>query len=215
MKEKESFVFYRSFAKSIDRLPSEMQLPLYRAITAYALDLELPDFSVCSDRYVLDALWEGIRPQLDANHKRYLNGLKGGAPKGSRNNPSGRRGKGTNLELTKNKPNENDNDNDNALAGEVSMADSTNTHSKRFVKPTPDEVKKYCSEKGYSVDVDQFCDYYESNGWVVGKTPMRDWRATVRTWVRNEKKSHAVSPSVSAGKLIGPVEIIKMMNNND
>lgn len=224
MKDKDSFVFYRSFADSINYLPTNLQLPLYKAITSYALDLEEPDFEKCKDKYVLEALWAGIRPQLDANHQRYLNGCKGGCPPGTTKpsmigNQNAR--KKQNQNKTKTKPNANDNDNGNdkdgvnSPLGETGKADSSNTRRVQFVKPTPEDVSKYCSEKGYSIDVDQFCDYYESNGWVVGKTPMRDWRATVRTWVRNEKKSHAVSPSVSAGNLIGPVEIIKMMNNND
>lgn len=116
MKERESFVFYRSFFLSVDRLPEDMQLPLYRAIAQYALDRIEPDFS--SSRYLqfIEAIWDGIRPQLDANYRRFVNGCKGGAPKGSANNPNGRRGKNkpkTNRELTKNKPNVNDNDNVN------------------------------------------------------------------------------------------------------
>lgn len=221
MKEKESFVFYRSFAKSIDRLPSEMQLPLYRAITSYALDLEEPDFSTCADRYVLDALWDSIRPQLDANHQRYLNGLKGGAPKGSRNNPAGRRGKGTNQELTENLPNvnvnvnENDNGNGNVVGGESAEPITPSTHRSRFVIPTPDEVREYCREKGYPIDAERFCAHYDSIGWYVGKSPMKDWKAAVRTWAIKEKNSQGVNTlPQQTGNIIGPNEILKMMNSN-
>ncbi len=54
-----------------------------------------------------------------------------------------------------------------------------------FVPPTVEEVKAYCEEKGYSVDPDQFVDHYESNGWMVGKSKMKNWKASVRTWQRN------------------------------
>lgn len=54
----------------------------------------------------------------------------------------------------------------------------------RFVPPTADEVRLYCGEKGYSVQADSFVDYYTSNGWKVGKNPMKDWKAAVRTWSR-------------------------------
>ena len=52
----------------------------------------------------------------------------------------------------------------------------------RFSPPTLDEVRAYCAEKGYTLDADRFVDYYTSNGWKVGKNPMKDWRAAVRTW---------------------------------
>lgn len=54
----------------------------------------------------------------------------------------------------------------------------------RFQKPSLDEVMAYCRERGNSVDASRFIDYYESNGWKVGKNAMKDWRAAVRTWER-------------------------------
>ncbi len=60
---------------------------------------------------------------------------------------------------------------------------------KRFIPPTVDEVKEYCMEKGYAVDPQRFVDYYTSNGWKVGKNPMKDWKAAVRTW-NGKEQSH-------------------------
>lgn len=56
--------------------------------------------------------------------------------------------------------------------------------SKRFAKPTLDEVQAYCQERQNNVDPESFIDFYESNGWKVGKNPMKDWKASVRTWER-------------------------------
>lgn len=56
--------------------------------------------------------------------------------------------------------------------------------AKRFVKPTVDEVRAYCAEKGYDIDAEHFVNFYESKGWLVGKSPMKNWRACVATWVR-------------------------------
>lgn len=55
--------------------------------------------------------------------------------------------------------------------------------------PTLDEVKEYCSERGNKVDPERWFDYYTSNGWKVGKNPMKDWKAAVRTWERGESKA--------------------------
>lgn len=57
----------------------------------------------------------------------------------------------------------------------------------RFVKPTLEEVETYISEKGYSVDAERFISYYESNGWKVGRNPMKNWMAAVSNWERMEK----------------------------
>ena len=57
--------------------------------------------------------------------------------------------------------------------------------TKRFQKPTVEEVRAYCAEKGYTIDAEQFVNYYESNGWRVGRNPMKSWKAAVATWTRN------------------------------
>ncbi len=56
---------------------------------------------------------------------------------------------------------------------------------KRFVKPKIEEIMDYCEERQNNVDAEKFYDYYSSNGWRVGKNPMKDWKASVRTWEKN------------------------------
>lgn len=53
-------------------------------------------------------------------------------------------------------------------------------------RPSLDEVKTYCQQRGNSVDPQKWLDHYTANGWKVGKNAMKDWRAAVRTWERNE-----------------------------
>lgn len=55
----------------------------------------------------------------------------------------------------------------------------------RFTKPTVEEVRAYCIERNNSVDAEAFVNFYESKGWLIGKNPMKDWKAAVRTWERN------------------------------
>lgn len=52
--------------------------------------------------------------------------------------------------------------------------------------PTLEDVKAYCNERGNRVDPERFIDYYTANGWKVGKNPMKDWKAAVRTWERQD-----------------------------
>lgn len=69
----------------------------------------------------------------------------------------------------------------------------------RFRKPTVDEIREYCEERKNGIDAQYFFDYYESRGWIVGKTPMKDYKAAVRTWERNQRErpaeGRAVTPS--------------------
>lgn len=57
---------------------------------------------------------------------------------------------------------------------------------KRFAKPTLDDVKEYCQERGNNVDAERWYNYYSANGWKVGKNSMKDWKAAVRTWERSD-----------------------------
>lgn len=59
----------------------------------------------------------------------------------------------------------------------------------RMKRPTVEEVAAYCQERKNGINPEQFIDYYTANGWRVGKAPMKDWRAAVRTWERNGRKS--------------------------
>ena len=65
----------------------------------------------------------------------------------------------------------------------------------RFAPPTLEEVRAYCRERGNRVDAQRFIDYYTSNGWKVGRNPMKDWKAAVRTWERNDGGAQSTSQS--------------------
>lgn len=58
---------------------------------------------------------------------------------------------------------------------------------KKFVKPTIEEIAAYCNEKKYNVSARQFFNYYESNGWKIGRNPMKSWQAAVQNWNTREK----------------------------
>lgn len=64
------------------------------------------------------------------------------------------------------------------------------TTASRFVRPSEEEVRAYCIERKNNVDPEQFIAFYESNGWKVGRNPMKDWKAAVRTWEKREREEH-------------------------
>ena len=76
-----------------------------------------------------------------------------------------------------------------------SSAKSTTTKRKRFEKPTLSQITQYCIERNNNVNAEQFYDYYESNGWKVGRNSMKDWKATLRNWNRNNFNEKSKSSS--------------------
>ena len=64
--------------------------------------------------------------------------------------------------------------------------------SGRFQKPTPSEVAEYARSINFVLKGEDFCDFYESKGWLVGRSPMKDWKACVRTWKKSEIKSQPI-----------------------
>lgn len=69
-----------------------------------------------------------------------------------------------------------------SVAGVPKVSKTNGTH---FQKPTIAEVAAYCQERAKGVDPQAWLDHYEANGWKVGKNPMKNWRAAVRTWERS------------------------------
>ena len=65
----------------------------------------------------------------------------------------------------------------------------------KFIIPTVEEVAAYCASRHNGIDAQHFIDYYESNGWKVGRNPMQDWQATIRTWELREKQNPSPRPS--------------------
>ena len=69
---------------------------------------------------------------------------------------------------------------------EENRAEQSRVKAPAFAPPTLEEVQAYCWERGNNIDPQHFLDYYSSNGWKVGRNPMKDWKAAVRTWERKE-----------------------------
>lgn len=81
-------------------------------------------------------------------------------------------------EIENDKDNDNDNDNERIVPRIV-----------KFIPPSVEEVQTYCDERMNGIDAEEFVDFYTSKGWMVGKTKMKDWKASVRTWEKSNKKT--------------------------
>ena len=219
---RDSFIFYRSFQDAIDGCPIEDQLAIYKAIANYALNRTDPDLTG-----VAKVCWVLIKPQLEANWRRFENGCRGGdygkrggAPRGNSNAT-----KQNNPKTTPNQPqnnpkavekttpnvfNVNDNVNDNVLNDNenVETKVSQRRETKRFTKPSLQDINIFIQELSLSVDAEAFYNYYEANGWMVGKNHMKDWKAAVRNWSKKEWNTPSRSQKMDKAKEVN-------YNNND
>lgn len=212
--ERESFVFYRSFYEGIKELPRDIQGEVLTAIMEYGLN----GVTTENQKQITKAMFALIKPQLDANNQRFENGKKGGRPKANCNQTETKTKPKQNQNKTKPEPNVNDNVNDISFLekkkqkSDAAVSDLENENSespletlqapkeqsgggrKKFTIPTPEEVQAYCDERKNGILGQQFCDFYSSKGWKIGKEPMKDWKAAVRTW---EMRRKDLSPSVA------------------
>jgi len=86
--------------------------------------------------------------------------------------------------------------------------------TKRFAKPSPQEIKDYIKEKNLNVNPDQFYDYYESNGWMVGRNHMKDWKAALRQWNAREP-NYSTQPAAAMPKATTPQSEESDFQNKD
>ena len=102
-------------------------------------------------------------------------------------------------------PKEPDIINNNLNINNIKSNSNNNSHArsprerKPFVPPTVEEVAAYCRERGNTIDAQTFVDYYETNGWTIGKggKKMQDWKAAVRTWENRRRTEEAARPQPS------------------
>ena len=93
----------------------------------------------------------------------------------------------------------------------------SNKGKAKFQKPSLEEIRLYCQERNNSVEPEKFFDFYESKGWVVGKSPMKDWKAAVRTWEqRGPETTRAIySPRQKKSVFEQNLEVIDQMFGTD
>ena len=72
--------------------------------------------------------------------------------------------------------------------GKKTLPNNNTNNKNTFIRPKPEEVTEYAKELGFVLDGNHFVDHYEARGWLIGKNPMKDWKAAVRTWKRNSNQ---------------------------
>lgn len=201
----DTFVFCPSFYHQLRAIKSiETRLMVYEAVVEYGVLGKVPDFSTVDPLGLIDGIFAAIKYVIDStkskrvhiSNERSKAGKNGGAPKGNQNARKQPKTSKTNKTSVDVDVDVDVDEKINKLSNESkeSADEPRKVAAKRaaFVAPSPQEVKDYISEKGYTVDAQRFIDFYEAKGWMIGKNKMKDWRAAVRTWARrpDETQNH-------------------------
>ena len=216
MDDKKGFIMYMDWAELVMKLTDEDAGKLFRAIFAYHATREEPQlppvadmlFSVMRIRFDQDIeKWESTK------RSRIAAGSAGGQARAESLRKQNVANEANATFATEDEANQAVNVNVN-VNGNVSVSESTKDRGmgegdlpqhapktrRTFQKPSRSDVVTYCKERRNYVDPVRFYDYYEANGWMVGKNHMKDWRAAVRTWERGEQpRAAARLPSDPAG----------------
>ena len=204
-KSRQSFIFYDSMLAALLEIGEHDAFLFLKAIKNYRAGLE-----VKFDQPIKQALWQAtFKGQLDRDTKKYESTVakrkeagRAGAEKRWQTITNDGKNSKCHNEMA------NDNKRWQTIAKMAVSVSGTDTESRRdevkertlksskensfsltrskgkssFVPPTIEEVRAYCLEKGYDVDSEQFVNFYESKGWMIGRSHMKDWQAAVRTW---------------------------------
>lgn len=217
------FIFFENFKETADKLPDDLRLKFYDAMTDYVFN------GIEPEDIIVSALVSAINPVLLEEKRggaRENSGRKSKEIKINQNNQI------ENFEKTENQNNQIDfkketkkntplnpqkENNKNiytpitpngviAPKGDDTQLDLEDVikATKRFVKPTIEEIQTYCRERNKSVDAERFWNFYESKGWKVGKNPMKDWRAAVCNWAKDSSSvvsQESYTPTIDVEKV--------------
>ena len=228
--ERKQFTWYRSYYDALKELPAEEFRDIVLAVCAYALDGEEPELSG-----VARAIFTLIRPTLEVGRSKAENRSRaeqtslsaeqtGNRPEQTKNKPEQTQNKpeqtGNKPEQTRNKPEqtrkekEKEKEREKESENDSYCSPPPPSGPKRFVPPTLAEVQSYVAQRQSPVDPQGFIDFYASKGWMVGKTPMKDWKAACRnaqTWERWSRTAASAPPKNGLAQALTDRQMEKYM----
>ncbi len=199
--DKKSFVLYTDSIGLIKQLPDDVSGRLFKHIFAYVND-ENPT----SDELLLNIAFEPIKQQLkrdlikyEKKREQWSEAGKRSAEKRALNNSTVVDSVERSLTVvdsvaTVSTVSVNDNVNvsvsvNDSVSDNVILLEKETKKDIRFKIPTVFEIQEYCTERQNTIDAENFFNFYESKGWMVGKAKMKDWKASVRTWEKSRNNN--------------------------
>ena len=178
--DKKSFLLYCDIIHTVEQLTDEQAGDLFRHILRYVNDQDPQSDSVIT-KIAFEPIKQALKRDLD-KYKSICERNSDNAKKRWNATASDRIPKHT-------KNADSDSDSDSDIDKDIKV-------NKGFVKPSIVEIKTYMIEIGMTDVSEKWFDYYESNGWLVGKNKMKNWKAAVRTWKNNNLSNNTITPQI-------------------
>lgn len=207
--ERKQFTWYRSYYDALKELPAEEFRDIVLAVCAYALDGEEPELSG-----VARAIFTLIRPTLEVGRSKAENRSRAEQTALSSEQTGNKRKQTENKPEQTRKEKEKEREREKESENDSYCSPPPPSGPKRFVPPTLAEVQSYVAERQSPVDPQGFIDFYESKGWMVGKTPMKDWKAACRnaeTWERWSRTEASAPPKKGLAQALTDRQMEKYM----
>lgn len=197
---RDSFVMYTSYREQIEMLSLEQRGVLLTAVLAYESGSELPKMDD-----VVGMAFAFIKARLDVDNAKWEEAIAQRRKAGQASAQARKRKstvadsverKGTVVDSVEREPT-NSTDNVFVFVNDIEKGKKNKKEKRPFVPPTVEQVREYCTEKGYQINPESFVSYYASKGWTVGKSPMKDWRQACVTWeARRKADAKAKRPQI-------------------
>ena len=171
--ERESILMYRSTREMLldmKRENHEQYLYALEMYMDYAFDGTEPDLS--RQPLVIKLFWKAAKPLIDANNKNYVNGCKGGAPKGNKNNVTGKN-QYSNKRTTQGQPK----DNRTSTQGQGNVNDNVNENDNEH-----DNAHVNVNENVNVNDNKEFCPYVDKDGIITDWEKFQEWKRRHPDW---------------------------------
>ena len=207
--ERKQFTWYRSYYDALKEIPAEEFRAIVLAVCAYALDGEKAELSG-----VARAIFTLIRPTLEAGRSKAENRSRAEQTSLSAEQDSNKREQTDNKPEQTRKEKEKEKEREKESENDSYCSPPPPSGPKRFVPPTLAEVQSYVAERQSPVDPQGFIDFYASKGWMVGKTPMKDWKAACRnaeTWERWSRTEASAPPKKGLAQALTDRQMEKYM----
>ena len=188
---KDSFIFHLENAEDLEDLTLEEQGMILQAMIQYSLTGEEPGFT---DK-ALRAVWRPIFRRLKADKEAYDDKCRKNKESAEKrwanaNASEEMRTHKTHIEKNANHADsDSDTDSDTDIEKKKAPTEPKKKSTERFSPPSVEEVRAYAAEKGYRIDAEGFCAFYESKGWKVGNQPMKNWKAAIVTWSKRDNRA--------------------------
>ena len=221
--ERKQFTWYRSYYDALKEIPAEEFRAIVLAVCAYALDGEEPELSGVA-RAIFTLIWPTLevgRSKAENRSRAEQTSLSAEQDSNKREQTENKRKQTDNKrKQTDNKPEqtrkekEKEKEREKQSENDSYCSPPPPSGPKRFVPPTLAEVQSYVAERQSPVDPQGFIDFYASKGWMVGKTPMKDWKAACRnaeTWERWSRTEASAPPQKGLAQALTDRQMEKYM----